>query len=101
SAPHPRADLHFGEHEPRRDERIRDVRGEVHLQAVEAEQEADDPADGEMEAVQRQAADEDAERDRRGFTARPRALGAKTLEQPTDPTRPGGLGEPKTGGDYI
>ena len=90
SAPHPRAHLYFGEHEPRRDEWIRDVRGEVHLQTVEAEQKPDDPADRQMKAVERQAPDEDTERDGRRFTARPGALGAENLEESTKLDRPRG-----------
>jgi len=101
SAPHPPAHLHFREDEPRRNEGIRYVRGEVHLQPVEAEQKADDPTDGEVEAVERQAPDEHTERDCRRFAARPGALGAETLEESTELSRHTGHWGSKNAGDHI
>ena len=58
----PRAGLELGEHKQRRDDRIRHVRRQVHLQAVQAEQPADHPAEQKMKAVKRHAADEQPRR---------------------------------------
>src|SRR5262252_6886093 len=78
SASEPRTRLHFGDDQPRRNEGVRDVRSEIHLQPVQPENDASDPAEQEMETVDRQATDEDAERDCRGLPACAGALGAQT-----------------------
>ena len=72
----PRAGLEFGEHEQRRDDRIRHVRGQVHFQAVEAEQPADHPAEQKMKPVERRAADEQPHADRARFAYTPLPFGA-------------------------
>jgi hypothetical protein len=74
SAPQPRAGLHLDEEQPRGDQRIRDVRRQVHLQSIEPEQKSEPPADEQMQAIERQAANEDAERDPRRFHGRRRRL---------------------------
>jgi hypothetical protein len=49
----PRPRLHLGDDEPRGDERIRDVRGQIHLQAIQPQERSGNPANQEMEAVDR------------------------------------------------
>ena len=73
----PGADLQFGEDQQGRDDRIRDVRRDVHLQPVEAEAPTDGPAQKEVEAVERRTADEDAEPDRQRFARGTSTFGAK------------------------
>ncbi len=81
AAADPRARLHFRDHEPRRDERVRDVRREIHLEAIEAEQRAGDPAEQQVESVEREAADEGAERDCGGLARGAGAFGPQAGER--------------------
>src|SRR6185503_5335886 len=85
--PQPGAGLYLREDEPRRDEGIRNIRRQIHLQAIESEQEPENPADEEVQPVDRQAADEDPEGDRGGFTGGTGAFGSKIPEEP--PKHPG------------
>ena len=66
----------------RRHERVRDVRREIHLQAVQPEAPSGRHAEEQMKSVERRAADEDAEANRRGFSCRPGAFGPQ-LPEPT------------------
>ena len=77
----PRANLNLGKQEPRRDERIGNIRGEIHLQAVQPERDAGNPAEQQMETVDRKAADEDADCDRGALARSAGALRAQTHER--------------------
>ena len=83
-APEPGAGLQLGEDQRGRDQGIRDVRGDVDLQPVQSEQPAGDPAKRQVEPVERQTPDEDADADSRGFAARARTLGAKAVKRPSN-----------------
>ena len=72
----PRARLELDEHEKRRDDRIRHVRGQVHFQTVQAEQPADNPAEQKMKPIKRHAADEQPHADRARFAHTPLPFGA-------------------------
>lgn len=61
AAPQQAAGLDFGEDEKRRHERVRNVRRQIHLETIEAQQPRGRQADPEMRAVERRAAEEDAE----------------------------------------
>ena len=86
-AAQPRAHLHLGKDEPRRDEGVRDIGREVHLQPVQAQRESDRPADRQMKTVKREAADEDAQGDGRGFSNSAFSLGAEAMKCSTKPGR--------------
>jgi hypothetical protein len=77
--------LHLGEQQPRRDERIRDIGGDVHLQPIQSERVPDGPADQQVKSVHRDAADEYADCDRCRFPQRPGAFGAE-MDEPVTKT---------------
>ena len=77
----PRPALHFRENQGRRKERIRDVGGHVHLEAIQPEQAADDHHEQKVEAVERRAADEGAKTHRDGFARAARPFESKIGEQ--------------------
>ena len=77
------AALQLGEEEKRRDQRIGDVGREIELQPVEPEHPAEDPANQQMESVERLAADEDAAGDGRRLSCGSAALGAQSVDLST------------------
>jgi len=77
----PGTELQFDEQQRGRKQRIRDVRRQVHLQAVQPQQPSADPAEQQMKSEEWQAADEDADANRRGFAASAAALGSQLVEQ--------------------
>ena len=76
----PRAGLEFGEHKQRRDDRIRHIRRQIHVQAVEAEQPADNPAEQKMKPVERRTTDEQSHTDRARFAHTALPFGAQIVK---------------------
>ena len=74
----PGASLQLRENQHGREQRVRDIRGEIELQPIQARQPADQPTEQEMESVEGRAADEHAKSERRRFTADAFALGSKS-----------------------
>jgi hypothetical protein len=78
------AGLKLRQNQERRHERVRDVRREVHLQAVQPEAPSGDHTEEQVESIQRGASDEDAKADGRGF---PRWSTTFRSQLPRDPTQ--------------
>ena len=85
SASQPAARLKLGKQQPGRDERIRDVRGDIDLQPIQPKQPSHEHAEQKMKSVERQTADEDAHGDGRRLLPDATALGSCRIHEPTQP----------------
>ena len=86
AAPHQRTRLEFGQDQERRHERVGNVGGHVQLQPIQPEQRARHQAHEEMEAVERQRADEHPDADRHGVAPRTARLGPEVAHRAPEPT---------------
>src|SRR5262249_3821896 len=84
----PRADLNLRRVEQRGEERIRNVRRQVRLQPVQAEEPAKQDDEPEMKADERARANVQAEPDRECLSNRRVALGAVPMKQRRQTPRP-------------
>ena len=81
--PDERACLKLGQDQERRHERVGDVRGQIQLDAVQAQQRACRQADREMEAVEGQTSDEHAQADGCRVSSRPAPFGSEVVHEST------------------
>ncbi len=81
AAPDERAGLKLGQDQERRHERVGNVRGQIQLDAIEAQQRACRQADREMEAVEGQTSDEHAQADGCRITSRPAPFGSEVVHE--------------------